>query len=125
MDLDGKWVTSDDNGKTIKVADGDTVFVRLRENSTTGYQWDFDNLDKKRVQVERAGFERATEAIGSGGEAMWTVKPQTPGTSKVRMKLWREWEGEPSIVDRFSFTLKVEQKHKRLGDQPKSRESAE
>ena len=118
MDKGGKTVTSDDNGKTIKVADGETVFVRLHENSTTGYRWDFDNLDEAKVQVERASYERTSEAIGSGGDAMWAVKPQTNGTAKVSMKLWRQWEGEQSIVDTFGFTLKVEPKH-----EPKARQS--
>ena len=113
MDEGGKTVTSDDNGKTIKVADGETVFVRLHENSTTGYRWDFDNLDQQKVQVERASYERESDAIGSGGDAMWAVKPQTPGTAKVSMKLWRQWEGEQSIVDTFAFTLKVEAKRER------------
>ena len=112
MDEGGKMVTSDDNGKTIKMADGDTIFVRLNENSTTGYRWDFDNLDEKMVQVERASYERASEAVGSGGEATWSVKPQTSGTAKMRMKLWRQWEGEQSVVETFAFTLKVEPKRK-------------
>ena len=105
--MDGAMLTSNDNGKTIKVADGDTIFVRLHENSTTGYRWDVDKLDEKMVQMERANYDRASDAVGSGGEATWAVKPQARGTAKVSMKLWREWEGDDSVVDRFGFTLKV------------------
>lgn len=110
MPVDGMMVTDADNGKTFQVDDGETVWVRLHENSSTGYRWDFDNLDEKMVHAERATYERASDAVGSGGEATWAVKPQAQGTAKVRMKLWRQWEGDDSVVDRFSFTLKVADK---------------
>jgi inhibitor of cysteine peptidase len=45
--------------------------------------------------------------VGRGGQRVLTFKVQRTGIDQLRLKLWREWQGEPSIVERFTVTLQV------------------
>jgi inhibitor of cysteine peptidase len=98
-------LTEADNGKTVEVHVGDAVALRLHENASTGYRWAFDDLDTKLVSAQEGTYLRRTDAVGSGGDMQWTVDAKAPGTAPLRLKLWRQWEGDASIQKRFAVTL--------------------
>ena len=80
-------LTRTDNGKSITMQVNDLLLLSLDENPTTGFQWALDG--------------------GGGGQRVLTFKAQRAGIGQLKLKLWREWQGEPSIVERFTVTLQV------------------
>jgi predicted secreted protein len=97
-------LTELDDGKAVEVRLGDSLELRLHENASTGYRWEFDALDETKLQVSDAAFT-AGRGVGSGGEVRWNLRPLAAGSVEARLKLWRRWEGERSIQKRFAVTL--------------------
>ena len=100
-------LTAADNGRTVDVPIGEAIVLRLHENATTGYRWAFDGLDRTLVDAQEGAFLRSSDALGSGGMAQWTLVPAKACSVEVRLKLWRHWEGDRSIRERFAVTLKI------------------
>ncbi len=96
-----------DNGKTVELRVGDTFALHLYENGATGYRWSFDDLDKKVITVNEEGFIGRSEAVGGGGHMQWTLAARASGTTQLKLKRWRQWEGDASIQERFAVTLIV------------------
>lgn len=101
-------VAGTDEGATISAAVGDTIVLRLPDNPTTGYQWELDPLPGTGLVAVESGFEPTSDLMGSGGTATWALQAQAPGTTVVRLKRWRQWEGESSVLERLVVTVTVE-----------------
>ena len=101
-------LTRGDNGKTIEVQAGDNVVVRLEENPTTGFVWAIDQDNDDILPLQNSDYTMAPSAgIGGGGQRSLTFKAQKAGTVSLQLKLWREWEGDRSITERFFVTVQV------------------
>ena len=100
-----------DDGKNIDAKVGDTLALRLHENASTGYRWAFDALDEAKIELVKSGYAREGDAktavVGSGGDMTWTLKAKSKGTTQIKLKLWRSFEGDKSIQKRFAVTLKI------------------
>ena len=88
-----------DNGRTVTVAAGQQVVVRLPENPTTGYRWE-----------PPAGIEVVADeynspggtAVGASGERVFTLAAFATG--EARFELRRSWgSGSPERT----FTLRI------------------
>lgn len=101
-------LTEADNERTVDLRVGESVQLTLPENATTGYRWAIDRLD--RDVVEEAGSEPhpSRGAIGSGGNVTFDFTAKKAGSGEVALKYWRHFEGDGSIVRRFSFRLNVQ-----------------
>jgi inhibitor of cysteine peptidase len=101
-------LTEADNERTVDLRVGESVRLTLPENATTGYRWALDRLD--RDVVEEAGSEPhpSRGAIGSGGNVTFDFTAKKAGSGEVALKYWRHFEGDASIVRRFSFRLNVQ-----------------
>lgn len=102
-----KVVTEAQNGSTVEMRPGDVLTVHLPENPTSGYRWAVDQLDETRVEAEASGYRGEDDRPGTGGLATWTLRAKKPGTTGASLKLWRHWEGDRSVVQRFSITLDI------------------
>jgi len=100
-------LTASDNGRTVDVREGETLVLRLHENASTGYRWAFDGLDRTCLDVQDGEYVGQAGAPGSGGQAQWTLVPSKRGIVEIRLRLWRHWEGERSVRERFAVTLKI------------------
>jgi inhibitor of cysteine peptidase len=100
-------LTSADNGRTIELHVGDEAALRLPENPSTGYRWAVDVADPNLVRIEERGYLATSERIGAAGEAQWLIKAKAPGATTIKLKRWRQWEGERSVVERFEIKLRV------------------
>jgi inhibitor of cysteine peptidase len=101
-------LTRADNGKFITMQVNDLLGVSLDENPTTGFQWALDSGGGDWVKLQASEYITAAgSGVGGGGQRVLTFKAQRAGTGRLQLKLWREWEGEPSIVERFTVTLQV------------------
>lgn len=98
-------LTEADNERTVELRVGEGVRLTLPENATTGYRWAIDRLD--RDVVEEAGSEPhpSRGAIGSAGNVTFDFTARKAGSSEIALKYWRHFEGDASIVKRFSFRL--------------------
>jgi inhibitor of cysteine peptidase len=95
-----------DSGRTVKVKQGAIITIRLVENPTTGYRW----------AVEAgSGFEQVEDQnepggrIGAAGVRVLQFCGKSVGLHELRLKNWREHEGESSVIGRFNAWIVVEE----------------
>ena len=100
-------LTSADNGRTIDLRVGAEAALSLPENPSTGYRWAVDAADENIAEIREEPFNPASKAVGGGGEARWLIRAKAPGATTVKLKRWRQWEGESSIVERFEVALRI------------------
>ncbi|MFM7881061.1 MAG: protease inhibitor I42 family protein [Microcystis panniformis] len=101
-------LTRTDNGKSITMQVNDLLLLSLDENPTTGFQWAIDGGGSDLVELQSSEYVPAIESrVGGGGQRVLTFKAQRAGIGQLKLKLWREWQGEPSVVERFTVTLQV------------------
>jgi len=100
-------LTAADNGRAVDVHLGDDVALRLPENATTGYRWAVDYADANLVDVSEEQPVSTSENMGGGGEAQWSIKTRAAGATSIKLKRWRPWEGESSVVERYEITLRI------------------
>jgi len=101
-------ITRAENGKTLNVHIGDKVIVYLDESPTTGYRWALDTEGEGIAILQSSDYRPADVGkIGGGGQAVFTVAAQKVGHATLRFKLWREWEGNSSIVDAVTVDVEV------------------
>lgn len=101
-------LTSTDSGKSLALRVGNTFTVSLEENPTTGFQWAVDSTGDGLVQLQASKYIPSPgSGVGRGGQKILTFKAQRTGTGQLKLKLWRKWEGDSSIAERFTLTLQV------------------
>ena len=101
-------LTQADNGKSVEVRPGSIITIRLSENPTTGYRWAVDKIDSDVVVLKSSDYSPAPNTgVGGGGERTLTFEATKAGVAAVHLKLWRDWEGDNSITQRFDVTIQV------------------
>lgn len=101
-------LTREDSGTAVVATPGTEIVIRLDENPTTGYAWTVDEVDEGIVTIADNGPSQPEEAlVGAGGVHTFTVTAHSEGTTEVRLKHWRSWEGEPSVIERYRVTVSV------------------
>jgi predicted secreted protein len=102
-------LTAADNGRTVDLHVGDEVSLRLPENATTGYRWAIGFADANLVDINEGQYVSTSDKMGGGGEAQWLIKAKAAGATSIKLKRWRQWEGESSVVERYETTLRISQ----------------
>lgn len=97
-------LSKQDSGRIIDMKVGEVVIVRLNENPTTGYRWTVENA--RGFEQIRDHFEEG-RAIGAAGLRVFQFRITRVGSYELRMKNWREWEGERSVLARFIVKILV------------------
>ncbi|MGO8738406.1 protease inhibitor I42 family protein [Rhodoblastus sp.] len=101
-------LTNQDNGASFSVPKGEEIELRLAENAgSTGYSWElappdanlFDFVGKESVYPQRP--------VGSGGEAVFRFRAVGAGAGDLALKMWRPWEGDASVKNRFSAHFEI------------------
>lgn len=101
-------LTQADNGRSIALQVGGTFTVSLDENPTTGFQWAIDSNSGDLVKLQASEYVPAAgSGVGGGGQRILTFKGQRAGNGQLKLKLWREWQGDNSIAERFAVTLQI------------------
>lgn len=95
-----------DNGKTVSVRKGTEVQVELEDRGTTGYRWSIDAIDD-RVLAPAGEQAVAYPGIGAGSHRVFRFETRGAGSSQLSLKLWRSWEGDSSVIQRFDVTVRV------------------
>jgi inhibitor of cysteine peptidase len=98
------------HGTTVETRAGDTIVVRLDENPSTGYKWALEKRQADVVALQRAEYARApSSGVGGDGQRILTFKAKQAGIAALQLKLWRAWEGDTSIIERFTVTFHVQE----------------
>jgi inhibitor of cysteine peptidase len=101
-------LSREDNAKLIELRQGDVIILSLQETPTTGYRWAVDNIDEKILELQNEGFHIAPKAgLGGNGTRTFSFRAIAVGSVNLKLKLWREWAGDASIIERYSLTIKV------------------
>ena len=99
-----------DSGKVVETRVGDTLVLHLDENPTTGYRWAMETRDEEVVALQSAVYVHGrSTGVASGGQRSLTFHAKKAGSVTLQLKLWRAWEGDASIVERFGVTLQVQE----------------
>src|SRR5215831_15389975 len=95
-----------DRGSSVDVREGDAVVVELPENPTTGYRWAVHHIDPDVLALEASDFRSPPgAAMGAPGQRSLLFRVTGHGRADVELKLWRDWEGDDSAIDRYPFTV--------------------
>lgn len=106
-------VTKEAFDTTVKVKLGGTIQIRLAENPSTGYTWNFQVFDSDYFDV--IGVENFVRDASSGMEGVVgapeikviTLKTKEAGTSMLKLSNYRLWEGLGSRIDKMKFTVDI------------------
>lgn len=102
-------ITAADSGRQVTLKLGDDLIVELAENPTNGFSWAVDAgvLNALRLSGDQFYAGARTPARDESGVRAFRFTACGIGRDELRLKLWREWEGDQSISGRFSVTVRV------------------
>lgn len=104
-------ITETNNGTTISLEKGETFYLRLKENPTTGYSWQLNlsqglnNVSEKYYPPESKEGEEPI--VGAGGVHQWEIKADSEGNQQVTAIYKRSWENETGTEDKFTLNVEV------------------
>lgn len=104
-------ITETANGTNITIKKGETFYLRLDENPTTGYSWELNmsqglnNVSGKYYPPESKEGEQPL--VGAGGVHLWEIKAVAEGTQQVTAVYRRSWENETGMEKRFTLNVEV------------------
>ncbi len=102
-------LTQADKGKTIDVHSSTQIVIHIQENPTTGYRWAIDQNNDAMLPLDSSTYAPTSGgAVGGGGTRTFTFTAKQPGTVHLQLKLWRSWQGNSSITDRYDVTINVQ-----------------
>jgi inhibitor of cysteine peptidase len=95
-----------DSGRTLDLTVGQALSLELSDPGPTGYRWKVESLDESVLSPEGTRTQPSA-AVGGTGKATLTFQAKAPGTTRLRLKLWREWLGDASVIRRFDALLHI------------------
>ena len=99
-------LSRDDAGKTFDVTSGEIIVLSLPEIPTSGYRWEVSAGDG--LGLLSSSYDRGPgSGIGGGGTRTFRFRAISPGMSHIEAKLWRQWLGEASTIDRCQLAIRV------------------
>ena len=88
---------------------GDLLSIELASNpGGAGYSWTLEPQHGALLELVESQFLKTSEATGSGGVQRLTLRALAAGDARVRLKYWRPWEGEKSVIDRFDVKVDIQ-----------------
>ncbi len=105
-------ITESDDGKNISLKNGETFYLRLKENPTTGYSWEL-NLSQGLNNVSdnyyppESSNDNKQPLVGAGGVHVWELKAVTEGSQQVKGIYKRPWENITGTEDNFTLNVEV------------------
>jgi len=94
------------SGKTINLAIGQLVEIRLPENRTTGFRWELTLAGSACIAVDD-DFELRTTTPGQGGVHVWRFKALHAGPCNIQGTYRRTWEAAGPAARAFTLHVRV------------------
>ena len=107
-----KIITEDDNGKIIKIKKGESFYLRLKENPSTGYSWQLSlskGLSLFNTEYYPPDSSKSSQrlTVGASGLHSWKIKAIAKGNQQVKGIYRRSWEKETGREHTFKVDIKV------------------
>jgi inhibitor of cysteine peptidase len=99
-------VDAQSNGKTISLASGQALLIRLAENPTSGFRWFVASHGSMRLDADEfTPADTSIGGIGAGGtrQLQWSVA--VPGRSEIVLALKRAWDAGDAAIEHFQLTV--------------------
>jgi len=107
----GPPVTESDDGRTIDIALGQRVDIRLLSHRTTGYRWmpavPLSGVLASLGEAAYTSDAAAAGVAGAGGIETWSYRASRRGTEALRFEYRRPWEGEATAARVVRYTIRV------------------
>ncbi len=102
-------LTRVDHNRTAEVRVGERIEVRLPENPTTGFTWAIDEDNRRLLALDRTDYVEPSESsiIGARGQRSFTFTARQAGEISLTFKYWRFWQGDTSVTERYTVTLRI------------------
>ena len=104
-------LSDSDNGKTVKVAVGGMVILKLDSNATTGFSWTkADKVDKDILKLERNDYMQNPNPngmVGVGGKTVILYRALKAGTAKIDLTYMQPWEPDSKFNTNYTVTVEV------------------
>lgn len=104
-------LTMADNGRTVKVAAGTSLHIRLEGNPTTGYTWRTAKVEGDAVKQEGKPIYQSRQhrpgMVGVGGAFVFAFKAVKPGAATISLEYVRPWEKGKKPERTFAVTIQV------------------
>lgn len=101
MDL---LLTQADAGRTVEVAPGASVRLRLPENPTTGYRWVLTMQPAGCLELASDRFERASAAMpGAGGVRVLEINAVPISPCELALASRRAWATESAPASQLTY----------------------
>lgn len=78
----------------IELAAGELLAIVLPANPTTGYSWQVE-ADAAYLILLSQEFEPSDPGIGAGGREAFQFRAMKAGSTNLRFRYRRPWEGQP------------------------------
>lgn len=92
-----------DNGKIVELKPGTIITVKLPENPSTGYYWNY-RVDSNTAEIiDDCFIPPDNSALGSGGTRL--LKLKIIGSGGLNMSYERPWEKQP--IDSFVLLFRI------------------
>ncbi len=105
----GVILRKQDDGKEVKLKDGQSFQIQLEATGGTGYGWYLKPSDAR--HVEFFAEETRVQAEGRlGGPVLgiWTFQAKGAGGTEIKMDYYRTWEGVEKAIEKFRVKIAVE-----------------
>ena len=100
-------VTPTDDGRTIDLPALGTIEVRLPEFPQSLYQWTPYPIERHLLSMTAQRFYANRSKADAGGNRVFEFQAGNVGSTTLRFKLFRAWEGDKSIIEKFEVTVNV------------------
>lgn len=102
-----KKIILNNSKTTYAVNEGDTVYIKLSENATTGYTWHYKMDNKVLGLISSKTTVKNRNLLGSGALHEWRFKVIKKGAAGLSFSYYRAWEGRSSAVKTYGYHIKV------------------
>ena len=97
------------NGATVYVNKSTDITVMLKENPTTGYQWNMTlSPGLSLINDTYASSDPTGKLVGAGGTHSWDMVASRTGTQTIHAVYWRSWEPLTGNETAFDMTVIVQ-----------------
>lgn len=105
----GQIITEAENGKSIRIKNGENFILQLRENPSTGYSWELNVSEGLDILSDGYTQDQAPEGqVGVPGTHSWTIEAVSLGSQQVNGIYKRPWENMTGTEENFTLALEVE-----------------
>lgn len=101
-------VNRSDHNRSAELRVGEQLRVSLPENPGSGYTWAIDETDSRLLMLESAAYQSTNDSsLTARGQRIFSFRVQQSGEMTLQLKLWRFWDGDDSVTERYQVTLKL------------------